>query len=119
MKELTKEDWARIDAKLEEYGKELKEEANRLRPYTEVLRKRLKSEFPLNVTKDDFSNAVCLDFGHGYDITVYVNEKQPLEYSWNIGEQDLMNDGFIGSVKNKYYTIDEVIKFLNSIKDWL
>lgn len=119
MKELTEADWARIDAKLEEYGKELKEEANRLRPYTEVLRKRLTTEFPSNVIKDDFSNAVCLDFGHGYDITVYVNEKQPLEYSWDIGEQDLMNDGFIGSVKNKYYTIDELIKFLNSIKEWL
>lgn len=119
MKELTEEDWARIDAKLEEYGKELKEEANRLRPYTEILRKRLIAEFPLNVTLNDFSNAVGLDFGHGYDITVYVNEKQPLEYSWTINEQDLMKDAFINSVKNRYYTIDELIKFLNSIKEWL
>lgn len=119
MKELTDADWARIDAKLEELGKEWKAKAEQLRPYTEVLRKRLKTEFPLNVTKDDFSNAVCLDFGHGYDITVYVNEKQPLEYSWTISEQDLMVDGSINSIKNRYYTIDELIKFLNSIKDWL
>lgn len=118
MKELTEEDWARIDAKLDELNKEWEAEADYLRPYTEVLKKRLTAEFPLNVTKDNFSNAVCLDFGHGYDITVYVNEKQPLEYSWTINEQDFMKAGFISSVKNRYYTIDELIKFLNSIKEW-
>ena len=119
MKELTEEDWARIDAKLDELNKEWKAEADHLRSYTEILRKRLTAEFPLNVTKNEFSNAVCLDFGHGYDITVYVNEKQPLEYSWTINEQDLMKNSFINSVKDRYYTIDELIKFLNSIKEWL
>lgn len=119
MSDLTDADWKRMDEHFEELGKEWKAEAERLQPYTDILKKHLKKEFPENVTDDNFSNAVNLDFKHGYIITVYVDEKHPLEYSWTINEQDLMSDGSICSPGKKYYTINELIKFLNSIKEWL
>lgn len=119
MRELTDADWKRIDEHLEELGKEWKAEAERLQPYTDILKKHLKEEFPENVTDDNFSNAVNLDFKHGYTITVYVDENHPLEYSWTINEQDLMTDGSIRSPEKRYYAINELIKFLNSIKEWL
>ena len=77
MKDLTDADWKRIDEHLEELGKEWKAEAERLQPYTDILKKHLKEEFQENVTDDNFSNAVNLDFKHGYTITIYVDEKHP------------------------------------------
>lgn len=109
-----------VNKELAEYGKRLQAEAEFLKPYVGALRGQLKEAFPLNVCKDKYMNAVKIDFGHGYDITVYVDKEHPLEYSWKISEQDdLYTDNTIGSIKNRYYSITELIKFLNSVKDWL
>lgn len=109
-----------VNKELAEYEKRLQTEAEFLKPYVGALRGQLKEAFPLNVCKDKYMNAVKLDFGHGYDICVYVDKDHPMEYSWEIYEQDDMkDDAAIGSIKNRYYSIFELIKFLNSIKDWL
>ena len=109
-----------VNKELAEYGKRLQAEADFLKPYVGTLRGQLKQAFPLYVSKQKFMNAVKIDFGHGYDITVYVDKDHPLEYSWKISEQgDVYTDNIIGSVKNRYYSITELIKFLNSVKDWL
>lgn len=42
MRDLTDADWKRIDEHLEELGKEWKAEAERLQPYTDILKKHLK-----------------------------------------------------------------------------
>ena len=110
----------RVNKELAEYEKRLQAEAEFLKPYVGALRGQLKQAFPLYVSKQKFMNAVKIDFGHGYDITVYVDKEHPLEYSWEISEQDDLKDtAAIGSLKNRYYSIFELIKFLNSIKDWL
>ena len=44
MRDLTDADWKRIDEHLEELGKEWKAEAERLQPYTDILKKHLKKK---------------------------------------------------------------------------
>lgn len=117
---LTEEEKRRMDEAIEEYGKELQAERERLKPNVDTLKKRLELEFPTKISQV-YSNAVKLDFGHGYDISVFVHEDHPFEYTWNINEQyDNGVDTYcIGNVKDRYYSMPELIKFLNAIKDWL
>ena len=75
-----------MDEAIEEYGKELQAERERLKPNVDTLKKRLELEFPTKISQV-YSNAVKLDFGHGYDISVFVHEDHPFEYTWNINEQ--------------------------------
>lgn len=122
--ELTEEDYKKIDEAAAEYAAKMNAEANRLKPWRDELHKFLLEEFPLNVdSKPTFSNAVKIDFGHGYNIYIYIDEKHPGEYSWSIDEQyDNGVDNFFISTahtKKKYYTLTETLKFLNSVKEWL
>lgn len=112
-----------INKELAEHGKRLQAEADFLKPYVGALRGRLKGAFPLCVSNQKFMNAVKIDFCHGYNIFIYVDKEHPTEYSWSIEEQ--YNNGvdnyFIRSkyAEKKYYSIDEILKFLNSVKEWL
>lgn len=117
---LTEEEKRRMDEAIKEYGKALQAERERLKPNVDTLKKRLELEFPTKISQV-YSNAVKLDFGHGYDISVFVHEDYPFEYTWNINEQyDNGVDTYcIGNVEDRYYSMLELIKFLNAIKDWL
>lgn len=122
--ELTEEDYKKIDEAAEKYAAEMNAEAKRIKPLRDKLQEILLKEFPLNVnTNPTFSNAVKIDFGHGYDIFIYIDEKHPDEYSWSIDEQyqNGVDSFFISTahVEKKYYTLTEILKFLNSIKEWL
>lgn len=122
--EFTEEDYRKIDEVAAEYAAKMNAEAERIKPQRNELHKFLLEEFPLYVENEPtFSNAVKIDFGHGYDIFIYIDEKHPGEYSWSIDEQ--YNNGvdnfFISTnhAKKKYYSIFEILKFLNSVKEWL
>ena len=118
--ELTEEDYKKIDKAAAEYVAELNAEAERLKPQRDELHKFLLEEFPLYVKSEPtFSNAVKIDFGHGFDIkkAVLIKLVNLIDEQYNNG----VDNFFISTdhAKKKYYSIVEILKFLNSVKEWL
>lgn len=116
MRDLTDADWKRIDEHLEELGKEWKAEAERLQPYTDILKKHLKKEKKLKIKKESIYPKDKSGKGNPSILSeeIWIERKNLI---LNCGI-DLMKFGWVGKVeKETGYTkriIEDTLEHFNN-----